>query len=226
MAIEIHTFDEHGIFLDAAQKLLVEHLSMASAAPHGVILAGGSTPLPAYKAIAESPPKIDEDLHILFSDERMVPEDSSDSNYANMRPMIEGLGIPPDHVLRVATELSLEKATEKYDKDLRGFIEKGGVITLAVLGLGSDGHTASLFSVEAARAGGDHCAIPAPKESGPDRVSMTSSFLNRAERIVFWVAGADKADIVAQIQNEPEALPAGVAVQHAQSVELWFSPNK
>ena len=223
--MEIRTFSDHNSFLAEAGELLAEHLALVCHTAHGVVLAGGNTPLPVYRAVAAKPPVVDKSLRILFSDERMAPDDSAESNYANMRPMLEALGLPAEHVLKVATDHPLEEAVEKYDNALREFVRVGGVITLAVLGLGADGHTASLFSVDAARAGGDDCAVAVPREIGPDRVSMTSRFLCRAERIVFWVAGEDKADVVARLQREPDALPAGVAVQDAGNVELWYSPN-
>src|SRR6202049_4852935 len=95
--------------LDAA---LAQRLGQAIAAngASAIMLSGGSTPLPAYRALARGPLPHDERLHILFSDERYVPSDSDASNYHQSRPLLDVLALPATAVARVRTELPLDEA--------------------------------------------------------------------------------------------------------------------
>ncbi|HUA89160.1 MAG TPA: 6-phosphogluconolactonase, partial [Steroidobacteraceae bacterium] len=92
--------------LDAA---LAERLGRAIAAPGtaALMLSGGTTPMPAYRALAGQPLAHDERLHVLFSDDRYVPADSTASNFHQSRTLIDALGLPPESLLRVRTELPL-----------------------------------------------------------------------------------------------------------------------
>jgi len=130
--------------------------------------------------------------------------------------------------MRVHTELSLEESTDKYDQELSAYmayIKKGGRITLAMLGLGVDGHVASLFSTDDLERGKRRCAISVSRGNDPARVSVTVNLLAKAERIVFFVKGADKADIVRRIRTRRETVIATRAVEGVSNVELWYSPD-
>ena len=187
------------------------------------MLSGGNTPLEAYRTLARSPVPASDSLLFLFSDERMVPSDSPDSNYHNAAPMIAALGIPGNHVIRVHTELGLSEAAQRYHDDLGKFLQKGGRITLGLLGLGADGHTASIFSKDDI----DRCrarwATEVPRDDGPDRVTVTPELLKRIESVIFLVAGPEKADVAETLAREPETLPAGRAVAGVKDVQLWAS---
>src|SRR6516165_10307650 len=110
--------------LDAA---LEERLGRAIAAPGAtaIMLSGGTTPLPAYRALASRPLPHDERLHILFSDERYVPIDSEASNYHQARPLLDALALGPQRLLRVRTELPLEQACEEYERALGALLDSG-----------------------------------------------------------------------------------------------------
>jgi 6-phosphogluconolactonase len=207
----------------AAFDLLRGALEATFPFPHAVMLSGGKTPLSLYGQIAESPPLPSPGLHLLYSDERLLSEDSSDSNYHNTRPMIAAMNLPSECVLRVHTHLPMEEAAINYDGQISDFFDKGGQITLGLLGLGADGHTASLFSLEDIEGGRGRWAIPVPRQVPPPRVSVTPSLLDRIERIVFLVAGPDKAEMVERLLHQPETIPAGVAVKNARHVDLWVA---
>lgn len=211
-------------FLADSTQLLVRHLSCGDDLC-GVMLSGGSTPMPVYERVMASPPETGEGLRVLLSDERVVLYDSPDSNFGNMRPMIEALRVAPHQVLPVETELGPERAAAAYDEKLETFVEKGGRICLGLLGLGTDGHTASLFSIEDAQID-DKWAISVRKEEGPERVSVTSAFIQRCERIVFLVAGPEKREMVDRLLNDPLSIPAGHAVNGMEEVEIWYCPEK
>jgi 6-phosphogluconolactonase len=187
------------------------------------MLSGGQTPMAAYQAIAASPMQPAKNLHLFFSDERMVPVDSPDSNYHNTQAMLDGLGFDKSRILRVRTEFSLEMAAADYDEQLRKFLAGGGQIPLGLLGLGTDGHTASLFSREDIERSGGSYAIAVPRPAPPHRVSVTPRLLGHIKRIVFLAADSDKAMIVDRLIREPESIPAGLAVKEATHVELWVT---
>jgi 6-phosphogluconolactonase/glucosamine-6-phosphate isomerase/deaminase len=203
--------------------LLTTHLRAESAQPRGIMLSGGRTPQPAYHRLTAAPVKTAALTHILFSDERMVPVISPENNFGNARTMVGALGISEQHVLRVHTELTLADAAQRYDQDLAAFLKKGGKVTLGLLGLGPDGHTASIFSKEDVEAGRGRYAMAIPRQGVPSRVTVTADFLSLVTCIVFIASGADKVEMVKKFLACPESLPAGLAVAGAKDVHLCVS---
>ena len=203
--------------------LLTTHLRVESAQPRGIMLSGGLTPLPAYRMLAASPVKATASTHILFSDERMVPVISPENNFGNARSMIGAIGVSEQRVLRVHTELTLAEAAHRYDQEIAAFLKKGGQLMLGLLGLGANGHTASIFSKEEVEAGRGHYALAIPRQGEPNRVTVTADSLSLVACIVFLASGADKAEIVKKFLDHPEDLPAGLAVAETKDVHLWVS---
>ena len=204
----------------AVVSLLEDYLELECFRPRALLLSGGQTPLPAYRRLADMPPQAGDCVHVAFSDERMVPATSPDSNYGNAKPMLDALRIPDARVLRVHTGLALKEAADQYDRDLAAFLARGEV-TLGLLGLGADGHTASLFSSDDISRGRGRYAIPAPREGGLDRVSVTADLLLRVRRIIFLVSGPGKTEMVDKLLHFPQSIPAGQAVAGVPNVELW-----
>jgi 6-phosphogluconolactonase/glucosamine-6-phosphate isomerase/deaminase len=190
------------------------------------MLSGGETPLPAYRALTKRALPHDARLHLLFSDERYVPSDSEASNYHRTQPLLEALALPPQQLLRVRTELPLLEAAQEYERALDGLLKSGVRITLGLLGLGADGHTASLFSAaDLARAGG-HLAIPVQRPDGMSAVSVTPRLLAQVEEVLFVVAGGGKPDALRALEAQDPGLTAWRAVQGGARVKLWTAvPN-
>jgi 6-phosphogluconolactonase len=208
---------------DAAVGLLEDYFTFAGDSPHAVMLTGGRTPVGVYERLRQSPLEADGNLHVLISDERHVPLDSPENNFAKMLPAIEAAGIDSSRVMRVHTEQDLEAAAEQYDSELKAFIEAGGRISLGILGLGADGHVASLFSPKHIAEGRGRYAIAVPKEEPPNRISITSDLLKRAGRLVFLVAGVEKKAIVDKVAEARMQTVAEQALQGCANVELWFA---
>ena len=212
-------FDTRGALDAALEGRLAE--AIAAAGPRAVMLSGGHTPLPAYRGLAARPPPHDEQLHVLFSDERYVPSNSEASNYHQAQPLLDSLVLAPQSLLRVRTELPLEAAAADYERALRALLESGVRISLGLLGLGADGHTASLFSAEdLARARG-HLAIAVHRPDGMDAVSVTPQVLARAEVLLFVVAGDGKQNALRSLEAHDPKLTAWRAVQDCRAIELW-----
>jgi 6-phosphogluconolactonase len=216
-------FDSFGQMEQEAVNLLRDHFRDHSAQTHAVMLTGGRTPLGLYQTLERSPEPIDASLHLLISDERHVPLDSPQSNYGNMRLMVHALGIDESRVMRVQTDMPLDEAADLYDEALSKYIEKGGRITLGLLGLGLDGHVASLFNIQDLKRGAGRYAIAVPLKNGPDRVSVTRNLLLKVESLVFLVAGREKADILEKTLNDPSSTVAGRAIRGISQTELWYS---
>lgn len=195
--------------------------ALAAAGPSAVMLSGGETPLPAYGALGARVLPHDERLHILFSDERYVPSDSEASNYHRARPLLDALALPPQQLLRVRTELPLEQAAQEYEHALESLLKTGIRITLGLLGLGADGHTASLFSgADLARASG-RLAIPVQRPDGMSAVSVTPGLLAQVDALLFLVAGSGKQKALRALEAHDADLTAWRAVQDCRQVELW-----
>lgn len=206
--------------LDAA---LSARLARTLAAPgtRAVMLAGGTTPMNAYRTLAQQGVRRDERLHVLFSDERYVPADSPASNYHQSRPLLTALALPEEEVLRVRTELPLEAAAADYAGRLTTLLSSGIHVGLGLLGLGADGHTASLFSqADLERARGRY-ALAVQRPDGMSAVSVSPEFLATVQEPLFVVAGADKRDAVRALLARSAGLTAWRAVSGCARVELW-----
>jgi 6-phosphogluconolactonase len=222
---------EHGVItaqpFETAEALFdaVLHLVtpvLRNPGPTAVMVPGGRTPVPLFDALTSKPIVPGSGLHLGYTDERHVPETDPQSNYALTVAMIHALKLPPARVLKVRTELSLEDAAARYHETWRTFFFTGGTIRLALLGLGDDGHTCSLFTPEQVRScDPDRYAAPVLRDTGPHRVTVTPALLQRVEHIIFLAAGQEKAAVVEAMFREPDTVTAALAVRDAPQVSLW-----
>ncbi len=213
-------FDSEPALSEAVVSLLVEYFENTNAGPHAVMLTGGNTVRGIYDALSGRIKNLSPDLHVLLSDERHVPIRSPDSNYGFIRNLVEALDIDDSRVVRPRTELPLEECADIYDRDLRRFMGQG-VINLGVLGLGGDGHLASLFSIEDIEAGKGCMAQAVKRDEGPDRISVSRDFLLGIEKIVF-VAGSSKRAVVEKLRTQPEDVVAGMVLSGTRDVSVWY----
>jgi 6-phosphogluconolactonase len=174
-----------------------------------VALSGGSTPRPVYAALALQPDLAWEKWRIFFSDERCVPPDDAQSNYRLAREtLLEHVPIPPDRVHRMRGELDESEAARLYEAEL-GL----GPLDLALLGMGQDGHTASLFPGSPALEERGRLVVPSLAPVEPRRrLTLTLRALDGARAAWFFICGENKAARLAEVvaerrRGEPE-LPA------------------
>ena len=203
---------------------LVERLERAISAPTAVntavMLSGGRTPLPTYREVAARKLAPAKGLHLLFSDDRYVPATSESSNYFQTRQLVEALAVP---VLRVRTELPLEEAAADYDKQLATMLNAGVKITLGLLGLGADGHTASLFNTTHLERARGRLAIAVQRPDGLQGISVTPELLSQVAEPLFLVTGADKHAIVEDFLKSDSHLIARQAVAACPKAEIWIA---
>jgi 6-phosphogluconolactonase len=167
-----------------------------------IALAGGSTPRRAYELAAERNGDWRR-ASIWWGDERCVPPQDRRSNFRLVREgLLVRLAEPPAHVHRIRGELPAAEAAEAYEREL-GMTRLG----LILLGLGPDGHTASLFPGSPALEPGERRVVAGPPGLEPmvDRVTLTVPALNDADAIVFLVVGRDKAAAAARAFGAPAA---------------------
>jgi 6-phosphogluconolactonase len=191
-----------------------------------VALSGGSTPRPAYALLAQEPlvSRVDwARVHVFWGDERCVPPEHPDSNYRMAsRALLDHVAIPPDSVHRIPGELPPEEAAAVYQAELERVLGAGGRFDLVLLGMGADGHTASLFPGTAAveERGRAVVAVYVEKLTAW-RVTLTLPVIQAARRVVFLVSGAGKAPVLARV-HAGEALPAGL-VRPKDGQLIWLA---
>lgn len=228
--IEARRFADRGALLAALEARLEAALigaPTARAAPRGraVMLSGGNTPIPAYRALAARGVKPAPGLYLLYSDDRYVPSTDEASNYHQTKPLVDALALPQEQVLRVRTELPLAEAADDYERLLVELDERGVALEFGLLGLGADGHTASLFDAEdVARARG-RLALPVHRPDGRDAVSVSPAVLAQVRQLLFVVAGAEKRRALAALLARDPALTAWRAVSGRRAFEVWTEPE-
>ena len=200
--------------------------SAAAATERGrarIAISGGSTPKAAFALLGDGAKpwraKMPWDqLDLWWVDERCVPPDDADSNYRMTREaLLDKAPLQPGQVHRIKGELDPGKAAAEYETELRnGFGLKEGELPrfdLLQLGMGPDGHTASLFPHTAALHEATRLAVANHVETVKDswRVTLTRPVINHAADVFFLIGGADKAQILKEVllgTNDPERLPS------------------
>jgi 6-phosphogluconolactonase len=183
-------------------------------------LSGGSTPRPLYELLASRPfaTRIDwPRVHMFWGDERCVPPDQPESNYRMAREaLLDHVPLPPANVHRIRGEDKPTEAAAAYAESLGAFFGSRDSsptesFDLVLLGMGADGHTASLFPGSAAAKESRRWVVATPgPEPGSWRVSLTPVLLNASENVTFLVTGADKAERLKDVLEggQPDLLPA------------------
>jgi 6-phosphogluconolactonase len=178
-----------------------------------VTLAGGSTPNALYELLAaEYVNALDwSRVHAFFGDERCVPPDHEDSNYRMAQEALLSR-VPVGSVHRMHGEMEPREAAALYEKELEDFFDGTPVLDLVLLGIGEDGHTASLFPRTPALDVRDRWAVENQVEKlGTVRLTLTIPTINAARTVVFLVAGEGKAEALREILEgdaDPRDYPA------------------
>lgn len=189
--------------------------------PVRVVLAGGSTPRRLYELLAG--PDFRSllpwaQLHFFWSDERLVPHDSPESNCRMAwETLLKHAPVPGENVHPVPAQSSAEAAAQAYEQELRAqFRQRRGVpvFDLVVLGLGADGHTASLFPRAPALAERQRLVVAHHQPGEPARVTLTLSVINQARHVFFLVSGEQKAAALRLALETTGPLPAQQVAPH------------
>ncbi len=187
-----------------------------------VAISGGSTPQAAFKLLADPAHGFAntipwDKLQLYWVDERCVPPDHPESNYGVCKKLLlDQVAIPAGNVHRMEGELDPEEAASRYESELRNSMKLEGAespaFDLLLLGMGDDGHTASLFPhTDGLNELGRLCIANHVPQKDTWRVTLTWTAINQAHEVVFEIAGAAKTDRVAEVFTGPrdvERLPS------------------
>lgn len=206
-----------------------------------VVLSGGSTPRAVYRLLAgaEYSGKVDwGHVYVFWGDERCVPPGHPDSNYHMAREtFLDQVPLPEANIYRIQGELPPAHAAELYEEDLKKFFSKVAgfdpgighpAFDLVFLGMGEDGHTASLFPDALGLDLQQRWTVPVEHNLPPlplvDRVTLTPLLINAASNVVFLVSGASKAQRVAQVLEgsaRPDLIPAQL-IRPSHGELIWM----
>lgn len=194
-------------------------------------LSGGSTPRKVYELLAGEDFRKEMDwtnVHVFFGDERMVPPDHAESNYRMAsESLLSHVAIPPENVHRIDGVGDAAANASAYEREMRGLFGdlEWPRLDLVLLGMGDDGHTASLFpGTEALKEQRLWVAPNWVEKLGAWRVTLTVPVINAARHVTFLVTGADKAARLREVlkgERDPSRLPAQL-IRPTDGTLEWF----
>jgi 6-phosphogluconolactonase len=233
MSVEIFSAPE--VMAEAAAKLFAARATQAVSL-HGrftAVLCGGKTPVALYSLLAKPPFALQipwARVHLFWGDERCVPPDHTDSNYRMVRELLlDHVPMPPANIHRMPGEMDPVEAAALYERGLRDFFVPLGagfpVFDFILLGLGEDGHTASLFpGTRAIHESARWVLCDYVNAQKGWRITLTPPVINSARMVVFLAAGSGKAAVLKDIlegPSRPDFLPAQL-VRPAGGQLLWM----
>ena len=214
-----HAFDSQDAINQATLKQV---LSLAAKAikqngSFSIVLAGGTTPKSVYELLRNA----DTDWskwHVYYNDDRCLPADHPDRNSLMAAEVwLNHVSIPANQIYPIPTELGPKPAAEAYREILSTL---GNDFDLVLLGLGEDGHTASLFPGQTWDDSLDAFAVYEAPKPPPERVSISASRLSRAKEVIFLVTGAGKQEAVDNWRNGA-AIPASL-ITPDNGVDVYY----
>ena len=224
-------FDDIDSLSQAAASAFVSAASEAIAARGRfvVTLSGGSTPKRMLGLLANDPFRDEVDwtrVFALFGDERYVPPDDPQSNEKMAREtLLDHVPIPPKQVFGMYRPGGPEGAAAAYEGAVRGLLGSSGELDLVYLGLGPDGHTASLFPGDPSVHEQTRWVVAGTASANArERVTMTPPLLTKARSVLFLIAGADKAEPLQRLLNGPldlDQTPSQAVGRFAAHVEYF-----
>jgi 6-phosphogluconolactonase len=216
---------------------LVVNLAVESVAERGrfvLCLSGGNTPAGLYGLLSKDPYRDAvpwRNTYIFWSDERCVPEDDERNNAHNaFVALLTKVDIPPENIFPVQVKLTPAQAAIAYESELKSFLgSENPAPDLVLLGLGDNGHTASLFPFSPILHENEHWVKETyVEEMHMYRVTMTPIFINKARMILFLVTGKEKSRILEKVltcPDQPDKYPAQ-RIKPENGQLLWLVDEK
>jgi len=212
MPMKIEVFDDAGaVALAAADFIAAEaRACVAARGRFTMAVSGGRTPWLMLRALADRDVPWS-GVHVIQVDERVAPDDDVDRNLTHLREsLLERVPLSPGQVHAMPVEAAdLEVAARAYSAELRATAGEPPVLDLVHLGLGPDGHTASLVPGDPSlEVTGADVALAGPYQ-GRQRMTLTFPVLDRARHVLWVVTGAEKAGMLRRLLDGDRAIPAG-----------------
>jgi 6-phosphogluconolactonase len=217
--VNVYKYTEYDTLLKEAASYIIK-IARASTDERGsfsLVLAGGNTPRPLYKTLSSerfSKNMPWEKTYFFWGDERFVPKDHPESNYRMVyETLFSSMSVSRTNIFPIPTDMDFEDAADDYEATLRRFFKGADTpsFDLLMLGMGKDGHTASLFSNDPALEEKKRwiMAVIAP-ECYPvrKRITLTLPVINSARNVLFLVTGEEKREILSNILSGKGNYPA------------------
>lgn len=193
-----------------------------------LLLSGGNTPKDLYRTLAGGTYNIDwEKINIFFGDERAVPfNDERNNGGVAYQLLLKNSGIPSSQIHYIDTSVGREQSASQYEATLRNyFSDEGPTFDLALLGMGNDGHTLSLFPGQRQVHEQTKWVVPSEAPDQPvERISLTPAVVNRSECIALLVAGKSKAGILDKVirgKYDPDLYPVQIIKNNPENIHLF-----
>ena len=226
----IHTFKTPEILADAFAKILLKWVIESGDEIFHIALSGGKTPSLLFSLLAE---KYSEDfpwnkIHIWWGDERMVPPSNPESNYGVVNNLLfSKIRLEPSQIHRIKGECDPHEEALRYSTEIQSLVpimNRLPVFALIMLGLGDDGHTASIFPGQLQLFESDeYSAIAKHLNSGQIRITLTGKVLNNAKRVAFLATGDSKSQVYNDIISDSKIASSYPAYLIKPEGELhWF----
>ena len=226
----VHTSLHPEDLAETFAKQLIEWVNESNEDSFHLALSGGKTPSLLFSLLAE---KYANDvpwhkIHFWWGDERMVPTGDPESNFGIVNKLLFlKIGIMAEQIHRIKGEAEPSQEAQRYGFEIQSLVQKSNgwpAFDLIMLGLGEDGHTASIFPDQMELLNSDKItSIALHPNSGQERITLTGKVLNNAKRIAFLVSGASKATIFNEIISGSDNASAYPASQIHPKGELhWF----
>ena len=218
---------------ETAHALIKHLIAMMGREPKKIFyfaFSGGTTPSLMFDIWAHEYKKITpwQRMRIYWVDERCVPPDDSDSNYGTMRRLLlDEVGMPDEYIYPIFGNYPPESEAKRYSALVnrtvplwRGFPTFDAIL----LGAGDDGHTSSIFpgQEEYLLSSFQSYEVSTNPYNGQLRIAMTGCLLFAAKRLIFFITGKSKAEVVHDILNSGDTGPAAYVAHHAENVELYM----
>jgi 6-phosphogluconolactonase len=196
-------------------------------------LSGGNTPKALYRRLSEPPfrDQVDwQSVLFLWGDERQVPPDSDESNYRMVyEEWLKKLNLEENNILRIHGEANAVEEAIRYNKKLEQKLSKNSFgipqVDTVLLGVGTDGHTASIFpGDEKLKSSPPWCRVSRQPQTNQERITLTDSLINAASQIIFIACGREKAPIISKIikkHPDAESYPASW-IQPSNKNLIWY----
>lgn len=213
---------------NAVEKIAEEFKTYsAQGCPVHISLSGGSTPKLLFKTLAQAPYNTAiqwQNLHFWWGDDRMVSPQDPESNYGEVQKLLfDHIQIPPENIHRIRGEADPQSELRRFAQEINVAVPNH-IFDWIILGMGTDGHTASLFPNQTDFHDPNSVVIAKHPESGQLRISKTATLIERAKRVTYLVTGANKAEMLKEIQTAPpEKLPYPAAkIKAKNGVTEWY----
>ena len=225
----LKVFPNAEVLADEAARLVCVALreALEERAQASLVLSGGSTPRALHQRLTLHVDRLDwSRVQVFWSDERCVPPGHPESNYRMAQEtLLQDLPIPPHHIHRMACEDACQEAAKVYTETLHATVGTGDTLfDVSILGMGEDGHTASLFPgspllKEQAWVG---CAEAPPSSPVRQRMTLTLTALNASRLALFMVTGRAKREALTNVLNAETSEPLPAALVQPAGDLYWY----